>query len=60
MFHFLKKERKTPVDIIMKISIYNSWDIEQKKLKLVILSHVLPFIPLKTPKIKIWKTEKNC
>ena len=30
--------------------IYSSWDIEQNKLKLVILGHFLPFIPLKTTK----------
>ena len=40
--------------------IYSSWDIEQNKLKLVILGHFLPFIPLKTPKIKILKNEKIC
>ena len=35
--------------------IYSSWDIEQNKLKLVILGHFLPFIFLKTPKIKIFE-----
>ena len=40
--------------------IYSSWDIEQNKLKLVILGHFLPFIPLKTPKIKILINEKIC
>ena len=38
--------------------ICSSWDIEQNKLKLVILGHFLPFIPLKIPKIKILKKEK--
>ena len=40
--------------------IYSSWDIEQNKLKLVILGHFLPFIPLKIPKTKNWKNEKIC
>ena len=40
--------------------IHNSWDIVQNKLKLVILGHFLPFIPLKTSKIKILKNEKIC
>ena len=40
--------------------IYSSWDTEQNKLKLIILGHFLPFIPLKTPKIKILKNEKIC
>ena len=40
--------------------IYSSWDIEQNKLKLVILCHFLPFIPLKTPKVKILKNKKIC
>ena len=40
--------------------IYSSWDIEQNKLKLVILGHFLPFIPLKTSKIKILKNENIC
>ena len=42
--------------------IYNSWNIEQNILKLVILSHFLPFnpSPLKPPKIKISKNEKIC
>ena len=40
--------------------IYSSWDIEQNKLKLVILGHFLPFNPLKTQKIRILKNEKIC
>ena len=40
--------------------IYSSWDLEQNKLKLVILGHFLPIIPLKTQKIKILKNEKIC
>ena len=40
--------------------IYSSPDIEQNILKLVILGHFLSFSPLKTPKIKILKKEKNC
>ena len=38
--------------------IYISWDIEQNILKLVALSHFLPFNPLKNPKIKILENEK--
>ena len=38
--------------------IYSSWDIEQNKLKLVILGHFLPFISIKTLKIIILKNEK--
>ena len=38
--------------------IYGYWDIEQNILKYVILGHFLLFYPLKTPKIKILKTEK--
>ena len=38
----------------------SSWDIEQNRLKLAILGHFLPFIPLNTPKIKILKNEKIC
>ena len=41
-------------------TIYNSWDMEQNILKLVILDHFLPFYPTKTPKIKILKNEKIC
>ena len=40
--------------------IYSSWDIEQNKLKLVILGYFFRFILLKTPKIKILKKEKIC
>ena len=40
--------------------ISSSWDIKQNKLKLVILGHFLPFVPLKTPKIKILRNEKIC
>ena len=40
--------------------IYSSWDIEQNIVKLVILGHFLLFYPLKTPKIKILKNQKNC
>ena len=40
--------------------IYCSWDTEQNKLKLVILGHFLPFIPLKPPKFKTLKNEKIC
>ena len=55
MMHFLlKKERKTPVDIIilhlctksLNDKIYSSWDIECDRLKLV------PFYYLKNPKYK--------
>ena len=40
--------------------MYSSWGTEQNKMKLVILRHFLPFIPLKPPKIKILKNEKIC
>ena len=30
--------------------IYNSWDIERDRLKLVFLGHFLPFYPPKNPK----------
>ena len=44
--------------------IYHSWDIEQNILKfilkLVTLVHFLLFYPLKNPKTKILKNEKNC
>ena len=40
--------------------ISSSWDIKQNKLKLVILGHFLPFVPLKTLKIKILRNEKIC
>ena len=65
MSHFFRKKKK-------KINwryhyqnfddmIYSSWNIEQNRLKLVILGHFLPFHPppLKTRKIKFWKNEKN-
>ena len=52
-----KKWRKTPADIIILPPvpkflnmIYNSWDIECDRLKLVIVDHFLPFYP----------TPKNC
>ena len=39
--------------------IYNSWDIEQTILKLVILGHFLPFyLPKKPKKSKFWKMKK--
>ena len=58
---FLKKTTKNTCGYHyqnLNDTIYSSWDIEQNKLKLVILDHFLPFIPLKTPKIKILKSEK--
>ena len=40
--------------------IYRSWDIEQDKLKLVILGHFFLWIPLKAPKTKILKNQNIC
>ena len=62
MLHFKKKIMKNTCRSLyqhLDDMIYSSWDIEQDKLKLVILGHSLPFIPLKTPKIKILKKWKN-
>ena len=46
MLHFfLKKWSKTPVNVIIKNlhdMIYSSWDIEQSRLKLIILGHFVP------------------
>ena len=61
MLHSLKKIKKNSCRCHcqnLDDMIYNSWDIEQTILKLVILGHFLPFYPLKTPKIKILKIEK--
>ena len=65
MLHLLKKkkERKTPVDIIIKISnsiLCSSWDKEQNKRKLVILGLFIfcPLSPWKTQKSKFWKMKK--
>ena len=62
--HFLKKNIKKNTCRYhyqnLDDMIYSSWDIEQNILKLVILGHFLPFIPLKTPKINILKNEKIC
>ena len=70
MLHFSKKkkkkEKKQPKNTCryhyqnLNDIIYSPWDIEQNKLKLVILAHFLPFTPLKTSKIKILKNEKTC
>ena len=62
MLRFFKKIKKNtcrfhyqnPNDVI-----YNSWDIEQNILKLVILGHFCPFTPLKHPKSKILKKLKK-
>ena len=59
---FLKKTKKNTCRYHyqnLNDIIYSSWDIEQNLIKLVILGHFLPFYPLKTPKIKILKNEKN-
>ena len=40
--------------------IYNSWDIEQNILKLVILGHFLPFYPPENPKNQVLNNEKIC
>ena len=46
MLHFFKKKwSKTPVNVIIKNlhdMIYSSWDIEQSRLKLIILGHFVP------------------
>ena len=57
---FLKKITKNTCRYHQNLDymIYSSCDIEQNILKLEILCHFLPFIPLKTPKIKILKNEK--
>ena len=65
MLHLKKKKtknKKTPTYHYQNLDdmIYSSWDKEQNKLKLVILGHFLPFIPLKPSKIKILKYEKIC
>ena len=63
MLHFFKKPMKSTCRYhYQKLGdmIYSSRDTEQNKLKLVILGHFLPFISLKTPKIKILKNEKIC
>ena len=64
MLHFLKKKNTKNTCRYhyqnLDDMIYSSSDIEQNKLKLVILGHFLPFIPLKTPKIKILQNEKIC
>ena len=39
--------------------IYSSWNIEQNKLKMVILGHFLPFIPLKAPRNQNFEKWKN-
>ena len=63
MLHFLKNIKKNTCRYHyqnLDDMIYSSWDIEQNILKLVILGHFLPFYPLKTPKIKILKSENIC
>ena len=43
--------------------IYSSWDIECDRLKLVIMSHFLPFVPPSTKnpkKSEFWKNERKC
>ena len=53
------KNRKTPVDMIIKILIWSTVPEIQNILKLVILGHFLPFYPpKKTPKLKFWKMKK--
>ena len=39
--------------------IYSSWDVQQNKLKLVILGHFLPFYPSKNRKIQNFEKWKN-
>ena len=51
---------KTPVDIIIKISMIWSTVIEHNILKLVILDHFLPFYQVKNPKNQNLKNEKIC
>ena len=40
-------------------TIYNTWDMEQNILKLVILDHFLPFYPTKPPKNQNFEKWKN-
>ena len=64
LYFFFKKIKKTTCrchyqnldDMIYMM--YSSWEIEQNILKLVILGHLLPFSPHKTPKSKFWKIKK--
>ena len=60
---FLKKIKKyTCRDHNQNLNdmIYSSWDIEQNRLKLIILGHFLPLLPpLTTKKIKILKKWKK-
>ena len=67
-----KIKKKNPRDIIilhlctknLYDMIYNSWDKDRDRLKLVILGHFLPFYPrpspLKSTKVKFWKIGKHC
>ena len=65
---FLKKikKKKPPEYIILHLCtknlndmIYNSWDIEHDRLKLVILGHFLLFYQKRTQKMKILKKMKK-
>ena len=57
MLHFTCRNHSQNLDDMIYM-IYGSWDIEQNILKLVILSHLLPFYPHKNT--KILKNEKTC
>ena len=64
MLHFFKKTTHNTCRYYYQnlddLQFLSSWDIEQNKLNSVILGHFLPFIPLKTSKIKILREEKIC
>ena len=62
MLHFKKKITKNTCRYFyqnLDDMICSSWDIEHNKLKLVILGHFLPFIPLKTLKIQNFEKWKS-
>ena len=61
MLHFFNKNNTCGYHDQNLDMFYSSWDIEHNKLKLVILGHFLPFIPLKTLKIQNfekWKSDE--
>ena len=63
MLHFFKKIKKNTCRYHyqnLNDMIYSSWDIEQNRLKLVILSHFFPFDPPKISKNQNFgKMKKN-
>ena len=62
MLHFFKKIKKNTCRYHyqnLDDMIYSSWDIEQNKLKLLILGHFLPFYPPKNLKNQNFEKCKN-